>query len=154
VPAALVTVTVAVAGVEVVSSRSRRCWSRWTRRGIAADGDRRADELQRRGCLARLLHADKALQIGVHVDLLLDRSKLDQLLRKLIGIERIERILVLQLRGEIGVGNHQLRVAAGRGARLRRSRGRTIARRCRNCIGLRCADVVRVEALALRRRVG
>jgi hypothetical protein len=40
------------------------------------------------------------LQIGVHVDLLLDRSKLDQLLRKLIGIERIERILVLQLRGQ------------------------------------------------------
>jgi hypothetical protein len=38
------------------------------------------------------------LQVGVHVDLLLDRSKFDQLLRKLIGIERIEWILILQLR--------------------------------------------------------
>jgi hypothetical protein len=47
-----------------------------------------------RGCLGRLLHGDKALQVGVLVDLLLDRSKFDQLLRKLIGIERIERILV------------------------------------------------------------
>jgi hypothetical protein len=37
------------------------------------------------------------LQIGIHVDLLLDRREFDQLLRELIGIERIERILVLQL---------------------------------------------------------
>jgi hypothetical protein len=39
-------------------------------------------ELKRRGCLAGLLHADQALQIRIHVDLLLDRSKLDQLLGK------------------------------------------------------------------------
>jgi hypothetical protein len=47
-----------------------------------------------------LLQVDETLQIGVRVDLLLDRSEFDQLLRELIGIERIERILVLQLRGQ------------------------------------------------------
>jgi hypothetical protein len=46
------------------------------------------------------LHGNQRLQIGVHVDLLLDRSKLDELLGELVGVERIERILILQLRGQ------------------------------------------------------
>ena len=91
--------TVALAGVEVVRLQAAGVLVRvGQRRRVAADGDGRADQLQCRGCLGRLLHGDEALQVGVHVDLLLDRSKFDQLLRKLIGIERIEWILILQLR--------------------------------------------------------
>jgi hypothetical protein len=56
--------------------------------------------LQRRGGFGALLHGNQRLQIGVHVDLLLDRSKLDELVGELVGVERIERILILQLRGQ------------------------------------------------------
>jgi hypothetical protein len=97
----LVTVTVALAGVEV---------ARLQVAGVLVALDSVAElpptvMVEPTSCSAEvplgcLLHGDKALQVGVHVDLLLDRSKFDQLLRKLIGIERIERILVLQLRGQ------------------------------------------------------
>ena len=90
------TVTVALAGVEVVRLQVA---------GVLVALDSVAElpptvMVEPTSCLGRLLHGDKALQVGVHVNLLLDRSKFDQLLRKLIGIERIERILVLQLRDQ------------------------------------------------------
>src|SRR4029077_8038433 len=70
------------------------------RRGVAVDSDVGADQLQRLQRFRTLLHRDQRLQVRVHVDLLLDGRELDQLLGELIGVERIERILVLQLRGQ------------------------------------------------------
>ena len=100
-PAELVTVTVAgrrrgrgEAPRGGAVRRIGRC------RGVAADRDGGTDELQCRGRLRGLLHRDQRLHVGVHVDLLLDRGEFDQLLSELTGIERGERILVLQLRGQ------------------------------------------------------
>ncbi len=72
-----------------------------------------------------LLQRNQRLQVGIHVDLLLDRGELDELLGELVGIERIERILVLQLRGEereefIEIAGELLHAGVSRGRRARR----------------------------------
>src|SRR6516162_3003084 len=50
--------------------------------------------------LLRLLQRDQRAQRRVHVDLLLDRGELDELLGELVGVERRKWVLVLKLRGE------------------------------------------------------
>jgi len=47
--------------------------------------------------LRSLLQRDQGGQRIVGVDLLLDAGELDQLLSKLVGVERAQRILILQL---------------------------------------------------------
>jgi len=64
---------------------------------VAVECDRRTNKLQGLGCCRGLLQRDQRLHVGVHVDLLLDRRELDQLLSELIGIEWTEWILILQL---------------------------------------------------------
>src|SRR6185295_20082386 len=66
------------------------------------------------------------------VDLLLDRGELHELLGELVGVERIERVLVLQLRGEklqervevLRDRRLDVRVAGDRGRGLWRGRRR------------------------------
>src|SRR6202034_3745440 len=65
------------------------------RRGVAGGGDRAAEKLQRRGGFRCLLQRDQGLHVGVHIDLLFDRGEFDELLGELIGVERVERVLVL-----------------------------------------------------------
>jgi len=48
--------------------------------------------------LGGLLQRDQRGQLIVGLELLLDRSELHQLLSELVGVQWIERILVLQLR--------------------------------------------------------
>jgi hypothetical protein len=48
--------------------------------------------------LCGLLQPDQSRELRVHVDLLFNAGKLDELLGELIGVERIERVLILQLR--------------------------------------------------------
>ena len=65
--------------------------------GVAIDHRGLADEAQ---CLRRLrglLHRDQGRQVFVGLELLLDAGELHQLLGELVGVERIERVLVLQL---------------------------------------------------------
>ena len=76
--------------------------------------------MQRRGCLAGLLHRNERLEVGVHVDLLLDGGKFDELLGKLIGVEWVQRILILQLGGQklqkgIEIAGELLRCVGTRG---------------------------------------
>src|SRR5215208_5159723 len=69
----------------------------------------------RRRAVGRDLHADEARRVrgrrgldrrqegrerGVRFQLLLDRGELHELLRELVGVERVERALVLELRRE------------------------------------------------------
>ena len=59
-----------------------------------------AEEAHRGGRLRRLLQLDQRGELLVHVDLLLDLGELHELLGELVGVERFERVLVLQLRGQ------------------------------------------------------
>ena len=59
-----------------------------------------ADQAERGGRLRGLLQRDQSGKRVVRLELLLDLGELDQLLGELVGVERIERVLVLQLRGE------------------------------------------------------
>ena len=61
----------------------------------AVDCRGRAEEAHRRGGLVGLLQRDQRGELRVHVDLLLDARELHQLLGELVGVERIERVLVL-----------------------------------------------------------
>src|SRR6202034_1127507 len=61
-----------------------------------------ADEAERRGRLRGLLQGYQRRQGVVGVELLLDAGEFNQLLGELVGVERIERILVLQLRRQQG----------------------------------------------------
>jgi len=61
---------------------------------------RGAHEVERLGGLRALLQRHHGLQLRVHVDLLLDPANETSCWGELVGIERIERILVLELRGE------------------------------------------------------
>ena len=61
--------------------------------------DGRADESQRLRCLRGLLQRYQgAREFVFDLDLLLDLRELDQLRRELVGVDRAQRILVLQLR--------------------------------------------------------
>ena len=66
----------------------------------AVDGNRVADIDQRLRRLGALFDFDQRLQLIVRFELLLDAGKLHELLGELVGVERIERVLVLQLRGQ------------------------------------------------------
>ncbi len=68
----------------------------------AVDGDGLADIDQRLRRLRRLLDADERGERIVGLELLFDLRELHELLGELVGIQRIERVLVLQLRGEQG----------------------------------------------------
>ena len=50
--------------------------------------------------LSHLLQRDEGLQLRIHVHLLLDAGELDELLGELVGVERVERILILELGGQ------------------------------------------------------
>ena len=65
--------------------------------GTAVDDRRLADEAERLGRLRGLLQGNQRCQRVVGVELLLDAGEFDQLLGELVGVERAERILVLQL---------------------------------------------------------
>ena len=111
----------------------------------------------------------KLCRFCIHVDLLLDRGKFDQLLGELIGIERIERILVLQLRGQelqkrIEITGQLLRgigaggLSNGRAGRTRTGGRRTdlVRRENRSRVGDRVGDCARTKLLRRenRSRVG
>ena len=87
------------------------------RRGAAVDHRGLADEAERLGRLRGLLQRYQRRQRVVGVELLLDAGEFDQLLGELVGVERIERVLVLQLRRQ--QGQEALEVA---GDLLRRQR--------------------------------
>jgi hypothetical protein len=73
-----------------------------------------AERLRR---LRRLLQRDQGLELCVRLELLFDLCELHELLRELVGVQRIERVLVLQLRGQ------QLQ----EGGEVARERSRTVA---------------------------
>ena len=64
----------------------------------AVDGDRVSDIDQRLSRLRALLDFDQRLELIVLLELLLDAGKLHELRGELVGVERIQRVLVLQLR--------------------------------------------------------
>ena len=66
--------------------------------GVAADGHGLADIRQRLGRLRGLLQRNQRRQRVVGVELLLDAGEFNELLGELVGIQRIEWVLVLQLR--------------------------------------------------------
>jgi hypothetical protein len=66
----------------------------------AVDRDVAADIDQRLRRLGALFDLHQRLQLLVRFELLLDAGKLHQLLGELVGVERIHRILVLELRGQ------------------------------------------------------
>src|SRR6202021_1427835 len=71
-------------------------------RGAAIDHRGLADESQRLRRLRGLLQGYQRRQRVVGVELLLDAGEFDELLGKLVGVERIEWILILQLRRQQG----------------------------------------------------
>src|SRR5262249_22874958 len=71
-------------------------------RGVATHDHGRTDEPERRRRLLGLLQRDERRERRVHVDLLLDRGELHELLGELVGVKRRKRVLGLQLRGEQG----------------------------------------------------
>ena len=79
-----------------VPGRGRTCH----RRGRAVDHGGLADEAERLGRLRGLLKRYQRGELVVGLELLLDGSKFDQLLGELVGVQRIQRVLVLQLRGQ------------------------------------------------------
>ena len=114
------------------------------------DRDGRTEELHRLGRLGGLLQRNQGLQVRVLVDLLLDRGEFDELLGELVGVERGERILVLQLRGQqlqkrIEIAGDLLRCVdvGGPGA------GRTGRRRCRIASVVRALASVRLIVVVM-----
>ena len=103
---------------------------------------------QRLGRLRGLLQRDQRRQRVVGVELLLDAGEFDQLLGELVGVERIERVLVLQLRRQQRqealeiAGDLLRRQRVGRrgrrGARRRRPAGASFPKRRRAGVG--CSD--------------
>ena len=98
-PVALLMLTVAGGGL------GHRRDSRWRvplDSGAVAPStaDRLADELERGGVLRGLLQRDQRGELVVGLELLLDLRELHELRGELVGVERIERVLVLELRGE------------------------------------------------------
>ena len=59
--------------------------------------DRRADEIDQGRNLVGLLQLQQLFQVGVGENLLLDTGEGHELGGELVGVQRIERILVLQL---------------------------------------------------------
>ena len=70
--------------------------------GRAVDRRGRAEIGHRGGRLRHLLDADERGELRVHLHLLLDLGELDELLGELVGVERLQRVLVLELRGQQG----------------------------------------------------
>ncbi len=99
-------------------------------RGAAVDRDGLADEHQRLGRLRGLLDLHQRGELIVGLELLLDLRELHELLGELVGVQRIERVLVLQLRGQQQQEGLEIvrdaapRVARGAGRRAGRAGGR------------------------------
>ena len=70
------------------------------RRGVAVDRHGLTDILERLGRLRGLLQRHQRGKLVVGLELLLDLGELHELGGELVGVERIERVLVLELRRE------------------------------------------------------
>ena len=91
------------------------------RGGGARHVDLLADKIESGGVLCGLLQRDQGAELGVGFELLLDLRERHELRGELVGVERREWVLVLELRGQQGQEGLEI-------SRQRRTRGRGEAR--------------------------